>query len=105
MHRKSSCYGGCSTTPCRQRVAASLRHVSRHIVCRTAALLDDVSTDSMDAASVSAADQIPQGEEAEHPALPYTPAFRVGDIVYGTNMFANHKGARVHVMYHEGLYG
>lgn len=44
-------------------------------------------------------------EHLEHPQLPYIPAFKVGDIVYGTVSFTGPSGARCDIMYHEGLSG
>ena len=41
----------------------------------------------------------------QHPSLPFTPAFNVGDIVYGTITFSNDKGARADILYHQGLVG
>lgn len=88
----------------RSRAAAPRNRVnaSRHIALRTAsATLDDIQL------VAEAPESITQDADtaAPHPSLPYLPAFKVQDIVYGTNVFCNAKGARVDIMYHQGLVG
>ena len=79
-----------------------LRTGRRHLVSRIISRIaqdEFVQTESLEAplsAGVS---------EEEHPSLPFIPAFKVGDIVYATSMFANDRGTRTDIMYHQGLVG
>jgi hypothetical protein len=95
--------GRCPRTASRIRVSTTdiKRHIGKASVAMASATMERVEVASQPPSDLEES----AGSDSGQPDLPYQPAFKVGDIVYGTCAFSNAKGARVDIMYHAGLIG
>ncbi|GAX85601.1 hypothetical protein CEUSTIGMA_g13016.t1 [Chlamydomonas eustigma] len=76
----------------------------RRLLSSNVVMLDgDVDTSGSVPHEEQASDSL--SVSTSNPALPYVPAFKHHDVVYGTVLFSNPRGSRTSVMYHDGLLG
>jgi hypothetical protein len=99
QHRfhKSACNDTASSRFKMQRLRRCLLPAS------VAMLESDMETPSLITAEDKSSDD--SFVSTPHPALPYVPAFKHSDVVYGSVLYSNAKGSRTNIMYHEGLNG
>ena len=96
--------GRCPRALSRSHVATTdtKRHIGKASVAMASATMERVEVVSPPPSDL---EESAGSDHVTQPDLPYQPAFKVGDIVYGTCTFSNAKGARVDIMYHTGLVG